>query len=252
MSHTIRIPVDVTNPGQFFACCGLLELASRQWRAAVGRFEAADFEISEAGSFSELILAIVNHPPSPTNPEDGGTSPFEFRKWRLRVDWWNDDLAGGGSFKTWAGRQQITAIVRSMHDTFKHNLHSEQSLFNSPAVLYDSIDRAKTVEPLYFDARRAAQAKSIDVGFSSDAHGMMMPVYAAVEYLCLVGLQRFRPARVNDAWTYTAWTSPLPPPVAAAACCRRDAASRTFAFSLLYRTKYLKGFLPASPFGDHT
>ena len=28
-SHTIRIRVDATNPGQFFACCGLLELASR-------------------------------------------------------------------------------------------------------------------------------------------------------------------------------------------------------------------------------
>jgi CRISPR-associated protein Csx14 len=35
-NHTpnIRIPVDLTNPGQFFACCGLLELADRLWPGA--------------------------------------------------------------------------------------------------------------------------------------------------------------------------------------------------------------------------
>lgn len=38
MSQTIRIPVDVTNPGQFFACCGLLELATRLWSGVEGSF----------------------------------------------------------------------------------------------------------------------------------------------------------------------------------------------------------------------
>jgi CRISPR-associated protein Csb3 len=32
--------VDVTNPGQFFACCGLLELAYRLWPGAEGSFAA--------------------------------------------------------------------------------------------------------------------------------------------------------------------------------------------------------------------
>ena len=35
----IQIPVDLTNPGQFFACCGLLELADRLWPGAEGWFE---------------------------------------------------------------------------------------------------------------------------------------------------------------------------------------------------------------------
>lgn len=41
MSHpepTIRINVDVTNPGQFFACCGVLELASRIDPHSTARF----------------------------------------------------------------------------------------------------------------------------------------------------------------------------------------------------------------------
>jgi CRISPR-associated protein Csb3 len=36
---SIRINVDPTNPGQFFACCGLLELANRLWGEAEGWFE---------------------------------------------------------------------------------------------------------------------------------------------------------------------------------------------------------------------
>ena len=37
---TIRIVVDPTNPGQYFACCGLLELADRLWPGgAEGWFE---------------------------------------------------------------------------------------------------------------------------------------------------------------------------------------------------------------------
>ena len=41
----VSIPVDLSNPGQFFACCGLLELADRIWpKAAVrARFEPRHF-----------------------------------------------------------------------------------------------------------------------------------------------------------------------------------------------------------------
>ena len=44
MSEPIRITVDPTNPGQFFACCGLLELADRLWPGAEGWFETDDRE----------------------------------------------------------------------------------------------------------------------------------------------------------------------------------------------------------------
>ncbi len=37
---TISIPVDLANPGQFFACCGLFELADRVWPNAEGWFDA--------------------------------------------------------------------------------------------------------------------------------------------------------------------------------------------------------------------
>ena len=57
---SIRIHVDPTNPGQFFACCGLLELADRLWGFAEGWFEARAFQIKteDAGaSLSKLLEA---------------------------------------------------------------------------------------------------------------------------------------------------------------------------------------------------
>ena len=47
----ISVSVDVTNPGQFFACCGLLELADRLWPGAEGWFEDSTFGIACRGNF---------------------------------------------------------------------------------------------------------------------------------------------------------------------------------------------------------
>lgn len=58
MSHTIRIPVDVTNPGQFFACCGLLELAARLWPGATGRFIDGHFEIACVPDHVTILTVI--------------------------------------------------------------------------------------------------------------------------------------------------------------------------------------------------
>lgn len=69
MSHNpepaIRVRVDPTNPGQFFACCGLLELADRLWGGVEGWFENDDGEfvlsVPERGhDATELIKKLVD------------------------------------------------------------------------------------------------------------------------------------------------------------------------------------------------
>ncbi len=55
----IRIDVDVTNPGQFFACCGLLELADRLWPGAEGWFEEGEFCVACGGTLKTLIEALT-------------------------------------------------------------------------------------------------------------------------------------------------------------------------------------------------
>jgi len=58
----IQIPVDLTNPGQFFACCGLLELADRLWPSAEGWFENDIFLITGPPecSLHSLFSKIAN------------------------------------------------------------------------------------------------------------------------------------------------------------------------------------------------
>ena len=101
MSELIRIPVDVTNPGQFFACCGLLELAWRKCPQVVGHFKERTFFIEGGGSFSELLCSIIEAQPIPLAPEDAETSPLLLERFSLRLNWWHDDNAGGKAFKTW-------------------------------------------------------------------------------------------------------------------------------------------------------
>jgi len=49
----ITVKVDVTNPGQFFACCGLLELADRLWPGAEGWF---------GKRFGKFVIQSITYP----------------------------------------------------------------------------------------------------------------------------------------------------------------------------------------------
>jgi CRISPR-associated protein Csb3 len=249
----IHVTVDPANPGQFFACCGLLELGHRKWSNAEGWFEGESFHIACAGSLTELLAAIAGAPPLQLDRDDDMASPlFLPALFSLRLDWWTDDQGGGSVFKTWAGQQKVVRIAAAMHAALGAGNWSGDTLFETGALLYDAVDKNKPVEPFYFDCRRAAQAHSLDVGFSADAHDMQVPVYSAVEYLCLIGLQRFRPERREDRrFGYRAWSCPLAAPCAAAVAPGAvPEPGKSFAFPLLYRTKYLKGLLPATQIGE--
>ena len=75
-----------------------------------------------------------------------------------------------------------------------------------------------------------------------------------MEFLCFVGLQRFRPLAVGgeNLYVYSTWAQPLAPNVGAmvTAGVVNKSGGNLFGFPLLYRTKYLKSFLPASPIGE--
>lgn len=256
-SDVLRLAADVTNPGQFFACCGLLELADRHWSGADGWFEPGAFclaahDVGVAPRLSDLVGAAAAASFGKCRDEDEDTvaplrlgAPFD-----LRLDWWLDDRSGGSQFKTWAGQQKVVRIAGAMHATLPADDVDPAALLQRAAVMFDPAEPKKTVEPFYLDARRASQAHSVDIGFSPDAQNFAMPVYAAVEFFCLVGLQRFRPAANADR-TFSYWTwsraTPLSPLTAAAVASGGASLPGTaeYRFRLLYRTKYLKGFLPA-------
>lgn len=231
---SIRVNVDVSNPGQFFACCGLFELADRLWPGAgvLGVFKSTHFEIwtdSADCTLNRILDDFVRSDVQQLDLDDNAASPLHLGKpFDLRLDWWQKvegtnktrvDLGGGGQLKPWAGKQFGPLIFRLMKSACE-GIDLLNPLDDSKAVYDTKSGKAKkTVSPFYFDARR--EETSLDIGFSPDEQDMSVMTYPAVESLALVGLQRFRPTvdekGQSRSFLYTAWAEPLPPNVAMAA-----------------------------------
>ena len=275
----ITIPVDLTNPGQFFACCGLLELASRLDEEANGWFENSQFRMRVNSSFDSLVgtlrQATVTNAMSPAqvsrleelsqlSKKERESRALEDEKkvldalrreepivlhssLTLRIDWFCDDYSGGSRFKTWAGQQSVLDIATAMHDGLRQIPTGDESAFWNSA-------RGGGL-PFNFDSDLGAQGSARDVGFSfdplaaSEATRIRGTCKPALEFFAFIGLQRFRPREITgqNRFIYVAWPTPLP--VAVAACVVSEAVhiphAPIYEFRLLYRTKYLKSFLPA-------
>ncbi len=204
---SMSVKVDPRNPGQFFACCGLLELADRWWAGASGWFEPGWFHVHTEGDQTTLITALTAAELEQLDPDDRAESPIRigdpFRG--LRLDWWQDVYAGGKALKTWAGQQSVVRIARAMQQALRDERFHEPDLFNVGVLARD--EAGEKAEPFYFDSRRAASSHPRDVGFSPDAMKMTTPAYPAVELLCLVGLQRCRPrpTETRRIYEYHTW-----------------------------------------------
>jgi len=258
MTHiqpTIIVNVDVTNPGQFFACCGLLELADRLWPGAEGWFEDAMFCIHAEGTLSDLWCEIVKTELKALDPNDETASPMRLDvPFDLTLDWWKDEQAGGRMLKVWAGSMRGVRIAQSMKAAIA-NVLKQDNPFDYSTVVYDPDNTKKKVEPFYYDARRGWNAQPIDIGFSPDSLKMISAAYPVVEFMCLVGLQRFRPRPTGRrrVFEYRTWRTPLSPSLAAAMVSGfvPMATGILYRFENAFRTdqKKHKAFLPATPQG---
>lgn len=211
----ITINVDVTNPGQFFACCGLLELADRLWPGAEGWFGNGDqtFQIFAGETLDRLVEAIASAELIQVRPSDPYASPLiigvPFRA--LLIDWWETDLTGARDLKVWAGTMESFGIARAMQHAMKDERFYHANLFDIGMVVTTPDDARKKKEPYYFDSRRAANAHSRDIGFSPNDLELTSTAYPAVELLCLVGLQSARPRTTGNSrvYDYFTWHVPL-------------------------------------------
>jgi len=234
-SLTISIPVDVTNPGQFFACCGMFELADRLWPDGdvCAYFDAGRFYLTQGDTtctISSLLNLFASAECEQLDPHDSAASPLQLMTpFNLRLDWWiksennQVDLGGGGQLKTWAGKQFGPLIFRLMK-SFATVAGSTPSPLDYAASVFDikgGKPSKKTISPFYFDSRR--EGTCLDLGFSPDEQNMSVEAYPAVESLAMVGLQRFRPFADDStqprSFLYTCWTDHLPAPIAAAVVC---------------------------------
>jgi len=169
----------------------------------------------------------------------------------LRLDWFTDKRAGGDTFKTWAGQQSVIDIARGLKAAV------DGAAWNEPHLDWLFARTSCEGLPFNFDADQGAMGSDRDIGFSFDPlKSIHVRIRPLVELLAFVGLQRFRPFKPgkDNRYRFSLWFDPLVPSLAGAACCGllESPSATNFEFRLLYRTKYLKSFLPAIPGGDQT
>jgi CRISPR-associated protein Csx14 len=230
----ITIAVDLTNPGQFFACCGLLELADRLWPGAEGWFEqeGREFNIQgeSIGALREALERLVQHPPTVIEQLENGLpvkpiiAPLSIKLdedkhivldgWiRIGLDKGKAVVMGNSPWNFWSGNQKSAGLWTALRTELTNQLKRLTTENLEQLFAQRLFQKGR----FGFDPGPAWNA--LDAGFSPNEQGMQVQSSPGVELLAAVGLQRFRPLlnKSRNGFDYFSWHSPLPPIVAATA-----------------------------------
>jgi CRISPR-associated protein Csx14 len=229
---TIRVKADPCNPGEFFACCGLLELADRLWDGAEGWFTEGWFQVVCAGTIDLLLAMLVMDPPEEVTRLENGLdvkaliAPLRFSfdggaSTGITLDAWltikrekgKVAAAANPPWNFWSGQQTSLRIWAALRAAL-----AKQLMAFDPANAQD-VFAHRVLLPGRFGFDPGAAWNALDVGFSPNEQKIEVASSAVVELLAAVGLQRFRPQMSDDRglFVYATWGQPLGPAVAAAA-----------------------------------
>lgn len=274
---SITVAVDPTNPGQFFACCGLLELADRLWPGAEGWFaqEGREFCIASKGTLTELLKklsearlesslgdeglkrlgSLKSKDKTKRTVEDWADLERLDAMWKVErvhltvpfdiwLDWWSDEASGVKAMKTWAAKQLVLDIARPMLAAIGQMNWSAEV----PSQCLNAVTKLKGL-PFYFDGTNYTQNTPRDYGVAPAELKQLPSNRPLIELLTFIALQRFRPFRPpkSEHLRYSLWFVPLAPSVAGVVVSGAlDLSGEIrFAYRMLYRTEYMKAVLPS-------
>jgi hypothetical protein len=242
----ISVNVAIRNPGQFFACCGLLETSSRIWPDSEGWFgitgRRTNYFIATSSGHDDPLGEIVRRICEPdtvieTDADDynPGLRPLLLIPFDLRLDWWIEGGVNKSPLKLWAGRQTPQGIMTDMQRELQRikpgrNMFSQQR----PMSGRWGIDAASS-----WTAR--------GLGYSPDEQNMPWPTYPATELFAAIGLQRCRPLHIEEMkgrwFSYHIWTCPMEISVVpAAAVMGKGQIAERYVFEAKMRNKQYGSF----------
>jgi CRISPR-associated protein Csx14 len=230
---SFSVNVDPTNPGQFFACCGLLELADRLWSGAEGWFVGERFRVESEGTLRDLLSILVMDPPTPIvrlagnglevpaiivplafTFDGGSTTALILDYWtRIAVLQGVPQVIANVPWNFWSGQQTSLRIWAGL----RNELVAQFARFT--AEEFDALFTQRLFQRGRFGFDPGPAWNALDVGFSPNEQNLEVESSPAVEMLAAIGLQRFRPVMHGDreSFDYFTWASPNSPAVAAAA-----------------------------------
>lgn len=233
----ICINLDPCNPGQFYACCGLIELFGLQGIQGRSHFEvdgllphkatfviASEAEVDTvkmvaalADATCEAVQRSVRKSGKQISTEASeqaakdSTAPVAvyLEAQKVTLDWWMNEFWDESShLKLWAGNQSSLQIFAKFCRLLPKEIDPER--------LFEFSTMAQG--PFGVDPRSAWNA--LDLGSSlNEQKNKAVRVYPAVEVLAAIGLQGFRPKGSRKTGLgYCLWLSLLPAAVARTAC----------------------------------
>ncbi len=192
------------NPGQFFACCGLLELADRLWPGAEGWFEKSQFCVQGAGTLADLLNMLVSCEPVEVLTLENGLpvkpliSPFlkfilqHDRRIDVGLDAWMT-IRVETAQRLWWPSGILVGATNFPSDLCDLRCVLAEQLETLPVAQLDDLFNQRLLLSGRFGFDPGAARNALDVGFSPNEQGIEVASSAAVEMLAAVGLQRFRP-----------------------------------------------------------
>ena len=266
----ITLDVDLRNPGQFFACCGVLELASRlwpgsktnSWHEPEGWFQGRQFHLATYTQENEppigrmlrwLVEAteIAKRVDTDARYDDKVYPIILETQPPLLIDWWlkTQWSTASSDFKFWAAHQHPLQIL----DELRAGL--SRTLSQSNGADYTQLLGMKTPMTTRFGLDPVAAWMPLDLGFAPNEHAHLKQTLTApaIELFAAIGIQGFRPKphpMRRRVFQYSAWTTPLPAATARAVACgaikqvNSEAQNRCFEFEITPRGRF-KAFSPA-------
>lgn len=239
----VRIPLDPCNPGQFYACCGLIELFERAGANTLSWFHT-DFRRPRNSEFmiqsdADLNLQFVvnslkrakfrpgnsDNPPYKDSIVPVSVSIFDRD---MELDWWlNTFHEEATPLKCWAGQVTTKKLTSEIP-----KLLPEDGIFSFDADGFTSTRFG-------VDPRSAWEA--LDLGYSPNEQNQAVRTYPVVEILAAIGLQGFRPKGTRKTgFSYCLWLAPITASVARTICVQpwEGLPSATYAFRLEGRGSY--------------
>ena len=223
---TITVPVDPSNPGEFLACCGLLELAHRLtapdcralgWfsrpEGKDGKFSISAFEEGAPITLERVLDSLGQCRIKEENSDSKEGPVFLEEPFNLTLDW-RSPFPQNGKIKTFAGPQRLFDVFQTLQQAVQTVGKAELS--DTPLF---GIFKKTLMNVTAFGVEKAENA--IDAGFSFDKHKdgkiklvRITPIF--LEILALIGAQRFCPGELQKLErVYFSWYVPLTAPLAA-------------------------------------